>query len=133
MHATISGNVNGQVAIGHGNRLVNKEVSHVPQVTDADIREWSRLLDEIRRELVGTSFEAVEQAQERLAELEDAVTAPRPELSTMEYVRNWFAKTLPRWSAAVTSLVVHPVVVKLVAAAGDELATEFRNRFDQFL
>jgi hypothetical protein len=47
----------------------------------------------------------------------------------MEYVKRWFVKNLPGLAGAVTSIVVHPIVGKLVEAAGDALAAEFRRRF----
>jgi len=68
-------------------------------------------------------------ATERVDELEAAATAAEPDLSTLEYVRNWFAKHVPAFLGAVTGIVVHPVVGKLVHAAGDAVAAEFEHRF----
>jgi len=62
-------------------------------------------------------------------ELEEAVTAEKPDLTTMEYVKQWFVKNLPGLAGAVTGVVVNPIVGKLVEAAGDALAAEFRRRF----
>ena len=50
-------------------------------------------------------------------------------MTTMEYVKRWFVKNLPGLAEAVTGVVVHPIVGKLVEAAGDALAAEFRRRF----
>jgi hypothetical protein len=47
----------------------------------------------------------------------------------MEDVRGWFAKHLPPLAEAVKNVVLHPIVVKLVKAAGDTVAMEFRCRF----
>ena len=52
-----------------------------------------------------------------------------PDLTTMEYVERWFTRHRPELTGAVTRIVVHPVVVELVRAAGDELVAEFRRRF----
>jgi hypothetical protein len=68
-------------------------------------------------------------ALERVGELEEAVTAAEPDLSTMEYVRRWFGKHLPGLAGSVVGLVVHPIVGKLVEAAGETVAAEFRRRF----
>ena len=65
----------------------------------------------------------------RLDELGDAVVAETPEVSTLVYVRNWFAKHLPKLAGAVTGLIVHPLVGKVVEAAGDLVAEQFRNAF----
>jgi hypothetical protein len=47
----------------------------------------------------------------------------------MEYVKGWFAKHLPGLAGAVTGVIVHPIVGKLVEAAGETLAAEFKRRF----
>ena len=67
---------------------------------------------------------------EKLDELKAAVTADVPELSTMEYVRDWFVKHAPKFAGAVTALVVNPIVGALVGAAGDAVASEFKRRFE---
>ena len=74
--------------------------------------------------------ETPDAAAEKLDELQAAVTAEKPELSTMEYVRDWFVKYAPKFAGAVTALVVNPIVGALVGAAGETLATEFKRRFD---
>ena len=64
-----------------------------------------------------------------MEELASAITAEEPDLTTMEYVKRWFGSHLPGLAGAVTGVVVHPVVGKLVEVAGDALAAEFRRRF----
>ena len=59
------------------------------------------------------------------------VNAEEPDLSVMEYVKGWFGKHLPQLAGAVASVVVHPVVGKVVGAAGDLAAAEFRRRFGE--
>lgn len=68
-------------------------------------------------------------ARERIDELEEAVTAEEPEVSTMVYVRDWFAKRLPALAGGVTALIVHPFVGRLVEHAGDAVAAEFSRHF----
>ncbi len=68
-------------------------------------------------------------ALERIDELEDAITAEEPDLTTMDYIKRWFVKNLPTLSGAVTSVVIHPIVGKLVEAAGTMAADEFQERF----
>jgi len=71
-------------------------------------------------------------ALERLTELKEALAAEKPDrttLNTMEYVKDWFTKHLPTFAGAVTSVMVHPIVGKLVETAGDILAKDFRDRF----
>jgi hypothetical protein len=47
----------------------------------------------------------------------------------MQSIRQWFGAHLPLLAGAVTSVIVHPVVGKLVEAAGDMVAGEFRRQF----
>jgi hypothetical protein len=130
--ATISGGVSGQVAVG-------KEISQrqavgaLPgAVTSDELASLRAELEALRArvaEAPGATDAQKAAAAERVGELEDAVTAPEPDLSTMEYVRNWFARNLPTLAGAVTSVVVNPIVGKLVAAAGETLSAEFKRRF----
>jgi hypothetical protein len=66
---------------------------------------------------------------DRLQELDKAVTGRKPNLATLEYVRDWIGEHLPQLAGSVTALVFHPVVGKLVEAGGDLLVDEFRRRF----
>ena len=59
------------------------------------------------------------------------MTAKEPDVSTMEYVKRWFTKNIPRLAGAVTSVVVNPIVGKIVEAAGEGLADEYRRRFGE--
>jgi len=45
----------------------------------------------------------------------------------MQYVRGWFAKHLPGLAGSVVGVVVHPVVGKLVTAAGDAAVAQFEQ------
>lgn len=125
----ITGGVSGQVAVGSQIHQVN---SAPAQVGSAEI-ELDSLLQELKalKDRIAESAPAEKQASalERVDELTAAVTAEKPDLTTMEYVRNWFARNLPALAGAVTSVVVNPIVGRLVEAAGDTLAAEFRRRF----
>ena len=127
--ATISGTVSGQVAVG-------KDIAQSQQIgAPAELSEEERMAlaqafadvqDQIR---AAAPPETSAAALERLDELEEAVGAPEPDLSTMEYVSGWFAKNLPSVAGAIAGIVVHPVVGKMVSAAGEALAGEFKRRF----
>ena len=68
-------------------------------------------------------------ALERIDELEQAVVADEPDLTTLQYVRKWFGKNLPKLAGSVTGLIIHPVVGKIVEAAGDLAVRQFRELF----
>jgi hypothetical protein len=124
------GNVSGQAAIGKAITQTHVASGARPEVTEADLAELQRLLASLRVQVEAEAPpDKKEQALERVGELEEAVQAKEPDLSTMEYVRNWFAKNLPKMAGAVTGVVIHPIVGALVAAVGQSLADEYRRRF----
>jgi len=130
IRATISGDISGQVAVGKGITQIQTIGAARPKVTEADLAELQQILADLKAKVAAKAPpEKKDAALERVKELEEAVTAGEPDLTTMEYVKGWFARNLPDLAGAVTSVVVHPIVGKLVGAAGDALAAEFRRRF----
>jgi len=130
IRATISGDVSGQVAVGKGITQTQTIGAAQPQVTEADWAELRQALADLKAKVAAeASPEKKDAALERVNELEEAITAEEPDLTTMEYVKRWFVKHLPGLAGAVTGVVVHPIVGKLVEAAGDALVAEFRRRF----
>ncbi|MFD7296894.1 hypothetical protein ACFV9W_26700 [Streptomyces sp. NPDC059897] len=121
------GGVSGQVVVGRDNTVSRVEGPAVPSAVSE--QQLAELRAEFARVRALLPDDAPERAGELLDELEESATAPEPDLSTMEYVRRWFARHLPALAGAVTSLVIHPVVGQLVTAAGGTLAEEFRRRF----
>jgi hypothetical protein len=128
IQVTVGGDVSGQLAAGEN--ITQMSTKTTPQVTQAELEEFRQLLTTLRAKIeVDVPSEKQEAALERVGELEHAITEKKPDLSTMEYVRNWFVKNLPGLAGAVTGVVVHPLVGKLVEAGGDTLVNEFRRRF----
>ena len=100
-------------------------------VTPQEMEELRQLLAQLRSKVESeTPADKKNAALERVNELEQAVTEKKPDLSTMEYVRNWFVKNAPGVAGAVVSVVVHPIVGRLVEAAGDVLTADFKKRFE---
>ncbi|MDY6877919.1 MAG: hypothetical protein SWK90_17190 [Chloroflexota bacterium] len=130
IRATISGDVSGQVAVGKEITQTQAVGVDRPEVTKADLAELQQALAGLKAKVSAEAPpEKKNAALERVGELEEAVTAEEPDLTTMEYVKRWFVKNVPALAGAVTGVVVHPIVGKLVEAAGDAVATEFRRRF----
>jgi len=128
IQVTVGGDVSGQMAVGENIRQVSTKTTG--NVTKAELEELHQLLATLRSKVEAEAQpDKKGAALERVEELEQAVTDKKPDLSTMEYVRNWFVKNLPGLAGAVTSVVVHPIVGKLVEAGGDALVGEFRRRF----
>ncbi|HET9587923.1 MAG TPA: hypothetical protein VFO91_03945 [Anaerolineales bacterium] len=125
---TVGGDVSGQLAAGNNITQVSKKTDS--PVTKADIEELHQLFKQLRAQVEAEANAAKQDAAlERVDELEQAITEEKPDLSTMEYVKNWFVRNLPGLAGTVTSVVVHPIVGKLVEAGGDALVGEFRRRF----
>lgn len=123
----IGGDQSGQIAIG--NQIEQQMITGVPP-TDAEVAELREQFRDLQRRVTEDAPPEIRaEAQAKVVELESAVVADEPDLTTMEYVRNWFIKRLPSIAGAVTGVIVNPIVGKLVGAAGDGLAAEFRRRF----
>lgn len=126
----IEGDVSGQIAIGNYINQTQSIKNVSPAVSEADLEALHNLFEDMKIQISKTiPTDQQEKALERVSELEGAITAEKPDLTTMEYVRNWFGKNLPQLAGAVTGLVVHPIVGKLVEAAGEAVSHEFKRRF----
>jgi hypothetical protein len=128
-HLDVGGNFSGMAAVGKDIRQ-EQRIGDGAVVTEAEVAELHARFRELRELVEGSAPpESRAAALERVDELEQAVLRDEPKLSTMEYVRDWFREHVPGLAGAVTGVVVNPIVGKLVAAAGDWLAEEFRRRF----
>ena len=130
IRTTIVGDVSGsQIAAG---RSVQQTMTVVPAevIGEEGLAELRAAFAALRSQVEAEApAEKRDEALELVTELEGAVTSGTPDLSTMEYVRNWFVRNVPRVAGAVVSVVLHPLVGRLVEAGGDTLVTEFRSRF----
>jgi len=124
------GNVSGQAVVAVGTGITQTPSAVQQGVSEADLAELRRVLAELEAQVEAVAPPEQKQAAvEHVKELGQAITAGGPDLTTMEYVKRWFSKHVPGLAGAVTSVVIHPVVVKIVDAAGEALAVEFRRRF----
>ncbi|MEO0456667.1 MAG: hypothetical protein AAF152_08795 [Cyanobacteria bacterium P01_A01_bin.114] len=133
ININIGGDLSGQMAVGDNNTQQNTltHSQNTAGASAADLATLRHLFATLKTQVAETApAEKKGPALERLDELEEAVTAEQPDLTTMGYIKGWFVKHLPTLSGAVTSVVVHPIVGKLVEAAGTMAADEFRQRFE---
>ena len=122
-NVSVTGSVSGQVAIGKG--IEQRQAlgdAAVAAVTEAE-REQVRFAFARVREQVAAEAPPEQRAAavERVEELQAAVFADEPDLTTVQYVARWFRRNLPSLAGAVTGLVVNPLVGRLVQVAGDRL------------
>jgi hypothetical protein len=122
-----TGDVSGsQFAVGHD--IEQRNVREPP--TEADVRDLLQLLAALRAQVEAEAPEEQRAAAvAKVDELAEAIAQPEPDLATMESVRNWFVRRLPALAGGVTGVLINPIVGKLVGAAGDALAAEFKRRF----
>jgi len=126
----IEGSISGQFAIGNQITQTQSVQNGHAQITQADLQELHTLVEDLKQKVTAmASPEFKDKALERASELEGAITAQKPDLTTMEYVRNWFVKYLPQLSGTVSALIVHPIVGKLVEVAGEAITAEFKRKF----
>ncbi|MDY6875046.1 MAG: hypothetical protein SWK90_02415 [Chloroflexota bacterium] len=125
------GSVSGPVHTGKGDIII--EHWRERGVTAAELEALRGLFADLQERVAAEAPpELADDAQGQVDTLEKAVTAREPDLSTMERVRDWFVKHLPSIAGSVTSLLVNPILGKVVEAAGDLAAGELRQRFGQW-
>lgn len=130
-HVVIEGQVSGQVAVGDGNvQTQTIGAPRAPAPVGADRGVLDAILAELRSTVAaGAPADRRDAALERLGEFREALTAPEPDLATMEYVRGWFARQLPDLGAAVSAILAHPAVAQWIESSGGNVSAEFRRRF----
>ena len=122
--------VSGQVAIGNHNIQSQTIETKNVTVSEAELKALQKMFENVKDQITEKApKEKQEKALEKVSELEEAIKTKKPDLTTMEYVKNWFEKNLPQLAGAVTGLVVNPIVGKLVEVAGETIANEFKRRF----
>lgn len=118
--------VPGMVAVGKDLRQGQTVGTMSTKVSDAELADLRADFDAMRAQIHAQAPEDKRDAAlERLDELESAVVTDEPDPATAGYVKGWFARNLPQLAGGVVSLVIHPVVGKLVEAAGEVVADQF--------
>jgi hypothetical protein len=122
----------GQVGVGHDiNQSYRRtHTEGTAAVTESDLTELRRAVEDVKAQIVAeVPPDQQAAALERVDELQEAVVAKEPDLTTLQYVRKWFGKNLPALAGSITGLIIHPVVGKIVEAAGELAASQFRALF----
>jgi hypothetical protein len=124
--AQITGAVSGQVAVGK--RIAQQQTPGAADVTPDELAQLRQAFADLRADIAAQAPpERQAAAVERVEELEQAVLAEEPDMTTIAYVGRWFKTNLPGLAGAVTGIVVHPVVGRIVGAAGNAIAAELRG------
>lgn len=120
----ITGDLNqSQVVVGDYN-TVSQKVGLSPQET-AELRA---VFDELRSAVAAKAPpDQRETALSEAAELEAAIVTDRPQPRRVREALTWFRDNAPQLAGAVLSVVVNPLVGKVVEGAGQAIADQFRD------
>ena len=130
VNVKIGGDASGNIIIGDENKVSIDQSQIRVGVTNEELNELLSLIDKLKSKINNEADDdKKQQALERVDELVGAMEEKKPDLGTMEYVSRWFSKNLPKIAGTVTGIIVHPIVGKLVQAAGDAAVEEFNRRF----
>lgn len=117
--ATITGDVSGQVAVG-------KQIAQTYTagggggLSEEERTQLAALFAGLKARVAAEApDDQRSSATERVDELADALAGEEPDLDTVQYVKRWFVRRLPHLAGLVTSVLVNPIVGKLVQSAGD--------------
>jgi len=128
---TISANITGDVSGGQvavGKAITQSQTVGSAAISTEERAQLQAAFGELAAEVEANAPpERRAAAVERVAELEQAVLADEPDVTTIQYVGRWFRNNLPQLAGAVVGIVVNPIVGKLVGAAGDALVAEFTS------
>ncbi len=129
-NANIRGHFNGQFLQGDGNVQIQTIGNASLEVTEEDLASLKQMLADFKAQVEAEAPpEKKEEALKRVEELGKAIDAKEPDLDAMGGVKSWFKRNIPKLAGAVVGVIVHPIVGKVVEAAGEGLATEIKRRF----
>jgi hypothetical protein len=121
----VTGPAQGQVAIGKDIAQHQATGSMTMELSDAERGELRDLFTKLKQDVAEAVPEAERDAAiDRIDELHEAVAAGPPDLTTVRYVKEWFARKLPAVAGIVAAVLVHPLVGGIVTVAGERMADE---------
>jgi len=127
----VSGNISGNVAVGKG-ITQTQNIGIRQEVTEEDRAALQQLLSTLKAQIEAEApADKKDAALERIEELKETITDKKPDLTTMEYIKNWFGKNLPQLAGYVVGVLVNPLVGKVVEATGEIASGEIKKRFGQ--
>lgn len=125
---TIGDNAENIAAGKNIKQLIKKTI----KITEKDVKTVHELFSELRKKIeIEAPKEIKNAAIERINELEGTILDKKPNLTTMENIKNWFKIKLPKLLGYVTSIFINPIVGKVVEAGGDIAVKELKERFSK--
>jgi hypothetical protein len=116
-----------QVSIGDYNTVTQRV-----GLTEDEVAELRGVFDGLRRDVAAqVPPEQRDEALAQAAEVEAAVVADEPDPGRFKRALAWFRAHAPQVAGTVASVVVSPIVGKVVEAAGDAIAARFKDAIDE--
>jgi hypothetical protein len=113
----------GQVIVGDYN-TVSQRIGLTPAETD----ELRSLFTDLRSGVsAGAPAKVQPEAEVQVAELEAALVSEEPDPGRVRRVLRWFRENAPQLAGAVVSVIINPLVGKVVEGAGSAIADRFRE------
>jgi hypothetical protein len=118
-----------QIVMGDYN-TVSQKVGLTPQ----EAAELRSLFGDLRMTVAEQAEpERREEAIAQAEELERAVVAEQPDPGSVRRVLRWFRDNAPQLAGTVASVVINPLVGKVVEGAGEAIAGQFRELAEEEL
>jgi nucleotide-binding universal stress UspA family protein len=122
----------GQVGVGtqisQSQTVLNAAAPPTAAELEALTAAFAELKAKVEREAPPeVRVEAVRQTEA----LQQATIAEKPDVSVMAAAKRWFLAHAPGLLGAVTSVVINPIVGKIVSSAGDAIAKEYQTWFPE--
>ncbi len=115
-----------QVVVGDYNRVAQ----HVG-LTPGEVQALRGAFDDMRTQVAAQAPpDKRPEAVAKATEIERAVVAAEPDPGRVRRAMRWFREHLPQVAGTVAAVLVNPIVGKVVEAAGDKVAQEFREAID---
>lgn len=113
---TVKGDISGMFAAGQD--IEQKQQIQNGPVTDPKVmlEDWTAQLTALKQALADANLpdKTKNVADARLDDLEEQVKSGKPKQDILDQVGNWFAGHIPELLTAITSLLTHPAVTKMI-------------------
>ena len=130
--STIGDVTNSVVGVGEDIHQSQVFLTVAAGPTEEELRELAGLFATLKQQVQEqASPEVRDEAVRQTEALQEATLAPKPNVSAMAAAKQWFLQHAPGLLGAVTSVVINPIVGKIVSSAGEAVARESDKWFPE--
>ncbi len=126
-----AGKFNLQIGTVTGSQVIVGDYNTVSQrigLTPAETDQLRSLFTGLRSGVSANAPAGVQpEAETQVAELEAALVSEQPDPGRVRRVLRWFRENAPQLAGAVVSVVINPLVGKVVEGAGAAIAERFQE------